>query len=80
MARYRLRADHVIEGAVRHAGAEVGDGTNIPFDFEPTTEMEGLDDEGVKRVNEVHKRLFGVPAPWSPKEPPAKSTPPKKEK
>lgn len=58
MAKYRLLAQHVIAGGVREAGTEVGDGTNIPFDAEPTPHMEGLDAAGKRAVAEVHKRHF----------------------
>ena len=64
MARYRLRSDHVIGGQVVPAGTEVGTDTDIPFDQVPSNQMEGLDDEGVAKVNELHQQLYGTDAPW----------------
>ena len=64
MARYRLRSDHVIDGRVVPAGTEVGTDTDIPFDQVPSNQMEGLDPEGIDKVNELHQQLYGVDAPW----------------
>ena len=58
MAKYRLLAPHVLHGAVREAGVEVGDGTEFPYDGDPTPHMEGLDAAGKRKVAEVHKRHF----------------------
>ena len=58
MAKYRLLAQHVLHGAVREAGTEVGDGTELPYTDDPTPHMEGLDAAGKRKVAEVHKRHF----------------------
>ena len=68
MARYRLRIDHVIEDRIVPAGTEVGEGTDIPFDQAPSNQMEGVDDEGRRKVNELHQRLYGADAPWHTEE------------
>jgi hypothetical protein len=62
---YRLRVDHVdSEGRVLSAGTEVGTDTPYMWPGPPTNAMEGLDAEGVRRVNEVHMALYGAKAPW----------------
>lgn len=58
MAKYRLLAPHVLHGTVRAAGTEVGDGTDLPFDGDPTPHMEGLDAAGKRKVEEALKRHF----------------------
>jgi hypothetical protein len=64
--KYRLRSPHVIEGAVRNAGTVVGDDDDCPVKYygDPTPDMEGLDDASRDKINEVHKRLHGIEAPW----------------
>jgi hypothetical protein len=63
-ARYRLVTAHVIEGNPVPAGTEVGDGTPYPYEHTPSNQMIGVNPEGVRRVNEVHQRLYGKDAPW----------------
>jgi hypothetical protein len=62
--RYRLLVPHIIDGAPRPAGTEVGDGTGIPYDATPSNQMEGVDDVGKRAVNELHQKLYGREAPW----------------
>lgn len=64
---FRLRSPHIIEGAMRNADTIVGPyGSEAPvvFNGDPTPDMEGVDDEGVAKVNEVYRRLHGTDAPW----------------
>jgi Ni/Co efflux regulator RcnB len=61
--RYRLLAPHVIAGYHLEAGAEVGEGTGYPV-AGPSNQMEGIDDLGKSRVNELHQKLYGKDAPW----------------
>ena len=58
MAKYRLLTPHVLHGGVREAGTEVGDGTDFPYDADPTPHMEGLDAVGKRKVAGVLKRHF----------------------
>lgn len=62
--RYRLMAVHVIEGKTLNTGTEIGDGTDYPFDAQPSNQMMGLNHESERRVNEVHQKLYGRDAPW----------------
>jgi hypothetical protein len=65
--QFRLRTPHVIEGAVRNPGTIVGpygSGAPVIFEGDPTSDMEGVDDEGVSRVREVYRRLHGDDPPW----------------
>lgn len=62
--RYRLLTVHIIAGGSRAAGTEVGTGTDIPYPGLPSNQMEGVDDEGKRRVNELHQKLYGQDAPW----------------
>jgi hypothetical protein len=65
--QFRLCTPHVIEGAVRNPGTIVGpwgSGAPVVFNGDPTSDMEGVDDEGIAKVNEVHNRLHGADAPW----------------
>jgi hypothetical protein len=65
--QFRLRTPHVIEGAVRNPGTIVGpygSGAPVVFEGDPTSDMEGVDDEGVSRVREVYRRLHGEEPPW----------------
>ncbi len=66
MAKYRLMAQHVIDGGLREAGTEVGDGCQIPYSGEPTPHMVGLDAEGKKKVADVLERHFSDPANTPP--------------
>jgi hypothetical protein len=65
--QFRLRTPHVIEGAVRNPGTIVGplgSGAPVVFNGDPTPDMEGLDDEAIAKVNEIHQRLRNEDAPW----------------
>jgi hypothetical protein len=65
--QFRLRTPHVIEGAVRNPGTIVGpygSGAPVVFEGDPTSDMEGVDDEGISRVREVYRRLHGDEPPW----------------
>jgi hypothetical protein len=59
MPKYLLRRLHVIEGALRGAGTEVGDGTDIPFPYEPTPYMIAFDAAGQTALDAVNARIFG---------------------
>lgn len=62
--RFKLLAQHYIDDRLLEPGTEVGDGTSVPFRFPdgsrmvPSTEMEGVDEEGVKAVEDVRSRSF----------------------
>lgn len=69
--KFRLLAEHVApNGAVLSEGTEVGDDTPWPWrnprgePIEPSTQMEGLDDEGKEAVKTVHQRLYGRDPYW----------------
>lgn len=69
--KYRLLGPHVTTGGERlETGTEVGDDTGYPWkypdgkDMDPTTQMEGLDDQSRDKVREVHQRLYGVGPSW----------------
>lgn len=65
MAKYLLHAPHYTsDGRYLTAGTAVGDDTNQPWNDEVTNQMEGLDDEGREKVQELHKRLYNADAPW----------------
>lgn len=64
MAKYRLLAPHIIGDVQYPAGTEVGAGTGIPFDGIPSNQMEGLDEDGIDKVNELHQKLYNHDAPW----------------
>jgi hypothetical protein len=69
---FRLRTPHIIGGAERQAGTIVGPYGSVMengpavllFEGDPTPDMEGVDDEGKSKVNEVFNRLHGSDAPW----------------
>lgn len=64
MAKYRLLVEHsTSDGRVLPAGTEVGDGTPEPWPMEPSNQMEGLDDDGKKRVDEFWQSRYGHPKP-----------------
>jgi hypothetical protein len=62
--QYRLRGTHIIEGRTVPKGTVVGDGGEYPWDTDPSNIMEGVNDAGKRKVNELHQRLYGVDAPW----------------
>ncbi len=60
MAKYRLLAEHVApDGQVLPAGTEVGDDTPYPWPMDPSNQMEGIDDDGKKRVDDFWKTHYG---------------------
>jgi hypothetical protein len=61
--RYRLLAAHMMGGHHLPAGTEVGTDTGYPV-MVPSNQMEGVDDAGKAKVNEIHQRLYGRDAPW----------------
>jgi hypothetical protein len=62
---YRLRVQHVTsDGRMLEPGTLVGAGQEEPWDQPPTNQMEGVNDQARKAINEVHQRLYGVDAPW----------------
>jgi len=62
--RFRLLAVHYIDDRLLEPGTEVGDGTSVPFRYPdgkmrlPSTEMEGVDEEGRAAVAAVQSRSF----------------------
>lgn len=63
-AKYRLMSVHMIDGETLPVGAEIGADTDRPYDATPSNQMMGLNEEGKRRVNEVHQKLYGKDAPW----------------
>jgi hypothetical protein len=70
--KYRLLAEHVLaDGQLLEEGTEVGDDTPYPWrsprgePLPPSTQMEGLDDEGRKAVDELHQKLYGAEPYWT---------------
>jgi hypothetical protein len=64
---FRLRTPHIIGGAVRNPGTVVGPYASdapVKYEGEPTPDMEGADEEGVSKINEVYQRIHGTNAPW----------------
>src|SRR4051812_325787 len=61
--RYRLLSQHMIGGHLLEAGTEVGEGTGYPV-YEPSNQMEGVDETAKGRINELHQKLYGRDAPW----------------
>lgn len=61
--RYRLLSQHMIGGHLLEAGTEVGEGTGYPV-YEPSNQMEGVDEAAKGRINELHQKLYGKDAPW----------------
>jgi hypothetical protein len=61
--RYRLLSQHMIGGHLLEAGTEVGEGTGYPV-YEPSNQMEGVDETAKGRINELHQKLYGKDAPW----------------
>lgn len=71
--RYRLLAPHVTsDGRMLEEGMIVGEGENSADPWlnsrgekmAPTTQMEGLDPESIKAVDELHQHLYGTPPSW----------------
>jgi hypothetical protein len=63
--QYRLRGAHLLEGRIVPAGTIVGAGTGYPLnDDQPSNAMEGANEAGRAKVNELHQRLYGADAPW----------------
>ena len=58
MARYKLLEPHYLNERLLEAGVEVGDGTSIPFIGRPSAYMEGVDDEGKKKVEDRLKTFL----------------------
>lgn len=58
--KYRLLAEHVTpDGVILAAGTLVGTDTAVPWPWEPSNQMEPLDGDAEKKVNELHQRLYG---------------------
>jgi hypothetical protein len=53
----------MIGGHLLEAGTEVGEGTGYPV-YEPSNQMEGVDETAKGRINELHQKLYGRDAPW----------------
>lgn len=71
--RYRLLAPHVTsDGRMLEEGMIVGEGDDSvdPWldprgeEMAPTTQMEGLDAESEKAIDELHNRLYGESPKW----------------
>jgi len=70
MAQYRLLAPHIYHnGVMLETGTVVGDDTPYPWTYEangqpmpPSNQMEGVDDDGKAKVEELHKKLYGEEA------------------
>lgn len=62
--RFKLLSQHYIDDRLLEPGTEVGDGCAVPFRFPdgsrmvPSTEMEGVDEEGIAAVADVRSRSF----------------------
>jgi hypothetical protein len=69
--KFRLLGPAVLsDGQQLDAGTEIGDDTPYPYKnpdgspMEPSTTMEGLDEDGKKAVHDLHRRLFGHGPYW----------------
>jgi hypothetical protein len=64
----------MIGGHLLEAGTEVGEGTGYPV-YEPSNQMEGVDETAKGRINELHQKLYGKDAPWHDPIPSTRSGP-----